>query len=637
MARLETQINQIFLLSPESKKNALVLYEEQLNNSLQLYVVAELWNMQKKSEANDLKKISEIILQCFRVNKKLPAETLFETSLSQINQNLADLAHEGRKSWVGKFSCLICVKGLDNNIYLANNGQTSAWLRRKSEMMEVLPAEKRGNHPLKSFINFTQGKLTDQDSLILTTSNIFNYISFELFSKMLDQMPLDQASNEVSKILQDAKAEEMAFASFMMYFTKEPIADEAPLETEQLYAPLPEEELVAAPVGSRISMPSLKLPSLKFSMPKISLPTLNIGWFKNLRSPAYFQNLSRPGKFFFISFAVFLLLFLVNLGIYAGTLNEKKVQKQITELVEKINKDVASANSALIYKDETQAIEYLRQGIADLESLALLDPVKAEEMSVKIEQVKTVVNKITSKDNPAVFLELKRHPTFITNSAVGFLFGNADSNSLSRYDSTLQDYFLLNSLKNPLTDINYSQISGVIVSSGNQIFRIDPTLKQFEPLITIENADLETMHLANNAIYTLDQGNDQILKIGLSSKYPKTVSVSGNVTTARDFGVDKDIYVLFADKIVKYVGGLPQTFALPNMTDSLSNGDKIQVGADIYVLEANKKRVIILSKTGALINQIYFPTTNTLTDFYIDEASRSLYLLDDNKLYKVTI
>src|SRR6185436_5036355 len=187
MARLETQINQIYLTHPEGKKSALILYEEQLTTSLQLFVVAELWNMQKKSENADLKKISEIILASFHANRKLPAETLFETSLSTINQNLADLAHEGRKSWVGKFSAIICVKGLDNSIFLANNGQTRGLLKRKSEMMEILPAEKRGTHPLKTFVNFTAGKLTDNDNLILTTANIFNYVSFELCTKLLNE------------------------------------------------------------------------------------------------------------------------------------------------------------------------------------------------------------------------------------------------------------------------------------------------------------------------------------------------------------------------------------------------------------------------------------------------------------------
>lgn len=219
MARLETQINQIYLTHPEAKKTSLILYEEALSNSHHLFVVAELHDLQKKSESTDLKKISEIILASFRANKRLSAEALFESSLAQINQNLADMAHEGRKSWVGKFSCLVTLKTGDN-IYLANNGQTSAWLKRKSELLEILPAEKRGTHPLKTFQNFTQGKISDQDGLILMTSSIFNYVSFELFSGLLSAHNVAEATAEISKILQESAPSDQAFSAFLLEFGK---------------------------------------------------------------------------------------------------------------------------------------------------------------------------------------------------------------------------------------------------------------------------------------------------------------------------------------------------------------------------------------------------------------------------------
>ncbi|OGE73696.1 MAG: hypothetical protein A3C49_00590 [Candidatus Doudnabacteria bacterium RIFCSPHIGHO2_02_FULL_42_25] len=631
MARLETQINQIYLINPESKKNSLVLYEEQLNNSLQLFIVAELWNMTRKTESNDLKKILEIILGSFKENKKLPAETLFETSLSQINQNLADLAHEGRKSWVGKFSCVICAHGGDNNIYLANNGQTAAWLKRKSEMMEILPAEKRGTHPLKTFVNFTQGKLTDKDSLILTTSNIFNYISFGLFTKILDQKPLDEAGQEITKILQDAKAPDMAFCSFMLHFAK--AMEISPLSTpaKDIYAPLPENEVIED------KKPKFKLKLPAFSLPTFSIRKPNFEWLQKIKGFGYFKNLSKPGKFFVICFGIFLLLFLINLSIYASKIQDKKTQVQITQLVEKINQDVSAAQSALIYKDENQAITYLNQAIEDYNQLLALDPIKAQELDPKIEQVKTVINKINIIENPTVFLDLKHSPLFMSKTPIGFLFGNQDSNSLSRFDETLTDYFLLNSLTDPITAIDHTQTTGVIVLAGSKIYRIDPILKQFEPIVSVENGDLTTMLVGNSAIYTLDKANDQLLKILYTKSYRKQISVSGNVRDARDFGIDKDIYILYADKITKYVSGQLQAFPLPNMSDPLTNGDKIQVASSLYILEANKKRVLILNKNGTLINQIYFPTTNAPTDFYVDEASRSLYLLDGNKLFKVTI
>jgi hypothetical protein len=639
MARLETQINQIYLNSPTAAKNSLILYEEQLTPSLQLFIVAELWNMQKKSEAGDLKKISEIILGSFRANKKLPVETLFESSLSQINQNLADLAHEGRKSWVGKFSCLICIKGADNNIYLANNGQTSAWLKRKSELTEVLSAEKRGNHPLKTFINFTQGKLVDSDSLILTTSNIFNYISFALFSKLLDQRPLDNACNEISKILKDSKPEEQAFCLFLMHFTKKPAEEPLIAKEPGIYAPLPEETKES--VLPKLNISSAVIPKIKFSLPKF--PSFNFrwlkpGWLKKIHVPVYFQNLSRPGKFFFISFAIFLILFIINLGIYASKIQAKKTQSQITQLLERIDADLAAIQSALIYKDENQALESLNQAITNWNTLKELDEAKALEITPKIEQAKTVIDKVNTVSQPEVYLELKRHPTYLSNSTLGFLFGNTDSNSLSRYNNgSLSDYFLLNSLDDPLTAISYFTTAGVVVSAGDQIYRIDQDLKQFEPVVNITDADLIQMKVANNAIYALDRANDQIVKITYRNGYQKQISITGGLQDARDFGVDKDIYMLYADKLIKYVNGQSQIFPMPNMSDQLTNADKIQVGANLYILEGNKKRLIVLHKNGSLINQIYFPSTNNLTDFYVDETGRSVYLLDENKLYKVTI
>jgi len=140
--------------------------------------------------------------------------------------------------------------------------------------------------------------------------------------------------------------------------------------------------------------------------------------------------------------------------------------------------------------------------------------------------------------------------------------------------------------------------------------------------------------VANNAIYALT--DNQIVKVSYSrNKYQTQVSLA-NLTGVRDFGVDKDIYVLTADKLTKYTSGNAQAFPLPNMTDALTNGDKILVASNLYIFEGNKKRLIMINKNGSLINQIYFPTTSNPTDFYVDEGSRSIYLLDDNKLYKIT-
>jgi hypothetical protein len=631
MARLETQINQIYLVNPEGKKTSLVLHEEQINPSLNLYVLAELFGLQKKSESADLKRISEIIMQSFLANKKLPAETLFETSLSTINQNLADLAHGGRKSWVGKFSCLICVRAADNSIYLANDGQVSAWLRRKSELMEILPAEKRGNHPLKTFNNFTQGKLVDGDDLILTTASIFNYVSFALFQKILNQYPLDIAAQEISKILQDSMGTDQAFCSFFLHFSKKPIEEPKPA-SEEIYAPLPEElEELKTAAAWGYSLP--KLPSFKFKLPAFNV---NFGWLPKFQWQ-FFKNLSKAGKFFLISFTVFLLLFLANLAIYGFKLHGKNVQNKAAQLMVKIKTDIGQTQSALIYKDDSAALIQLALTEQDLKSLRNLDPVKADALTPEVEQVKTQINKINVVSDLKTYVELKHHPIYLASAPSGFLFGNQDSNSLSLYDNRqLTDYFLLNSLKNPINSIAYFQPIGPAVASGQQIFRVNSNLKQFEPAVSFTST-VNQLRTTGGALYALLKDNGQIAKVAtVKGKLQTQVVVSGNFALARDLGADKDVYVLYPDKLIKYVLGQAQAFPLPRMSDSLSNAGKLVVASNLYILEPSKKRLIIMNKLGALINQIYFPSAGNVTDFTVDEAGRSIYLLDDNKLYKIT-
>lgn len=629
MARLETQINQIYLTLPENKNSSLILYEEVLYNTSHLFVLSELKNLKRKSEAQDLKKISEIILGSFRANKKLPAEALFESALSQINQNLADLAHAGHKSWVGKFSCLITLRAGDN-IYLANNGQTCAWLARQSELLEILSPEKLGSHPIKTFVNFSQGKIQNGDSLIATTSNIFNFISLQVFTKIIAGSSLQNATSELSKILKGSLSSEEGFAAFLIGFDKNPEASEMKIETTQtIYAPLPEEVT---------SLPA-RLPKLKWRVPKlptkITLPKFRLGQWQ------FFKNLSRAGKFFFISFSIFLLLFLGNLGVYAINHYGQKTQDKINQLADAITKDISDSQSALIYKNNSEALRLLSQANDNYANLQKLSKEKAAEFATPLQALKNQINKVSTIFEPKIFLELKHRPTYLNRASIGLLFANQDSNSLSLFDTTLKDYFLLNSLKNAITGINYYSPAGVVVSSGDTIFHINQTLKQFEGIMTIGNGQLIQVKPYANNLYTLNLTSNQVVKIGFAKsasggKYTSTLINAGDLKDVRDFALDKDIYLLCPEKLIKITGGQPQAFTYPVLSDPITNANKIIVGTNLYILEANKKRVVILNKNGQLQNQFYFPNSQNLFDFAVDEAGRNIYLLDENKVYKIT-
>lgn len=632
MARLETEINQIYLVHPETKKSSLILHDEALTANVHLFVLAELVDLQKKSESQDLKKISEIILESFRANKKMGPESLFESALAQINQNLADLAHEGRKSWVGKFSCIIGLKAGDL-IYLANNGSTSAWLLRGSELLEILKSEKRGTHPLKTFTNFTQGKLQDGDSAILTTSNVFNFVSMELFNRILSGSLLGQAAVEISKILKESMSPEEGFSSFFLSFGKKHLADAItqPAVSTPIYAPLAEE--IEEPATHSWKLPGI-LAMPKFQIPKFNRPKLpRIKW-------EFFQNLSTSGKFFFISFSIFLLLFLGNLGVYIIKAHGRKVAGQINNTIQNLNNDLAAAQSALIYKNDAAAAKNLSSAQSDFNALQKLDPFRASGFSAELTNLKNEINKISVVADPKVLVDLKHHPIYLAQTSIGLLFGNLDSNSLSLYSGgNLTDYFLLNSLKQSITGVGYyaSGGAGVVVASGNGIYHIDTGLKQFEPVININNAELTGLKTYSSGMYSLNPPANQVIKVAFTkNKFAATNINAGNLQDIRDFGLDKDIYLLYPDQIIKITNNQPQKFPLPALSEPISNATRIFVATNLYILEPSKKRVVILNKNGQLINQIYLPNAQNLSDLAVDESGRNLYLLEDNKLYKVT-
>ncbi len=621
MARLETQINQIYLTDPENKKTSMILYEEQISSSAQLFVLAELWDIKKKTENQDLKKISEIFLESFRANKRLAAEALFESALAQINQNLADLAHGGRKSWVGKFSAILCLKSGDN-IFVANDGACACFLHRKGELLEILPAEKRGDHPFKTFVNFTQGKLLPADNLVLTTVNIFSYVSLEHFAQLLNNHELPTATIEISKILQSSLDHTQGFCTFLLNFAK-PMAAVAPAESEreQIYAPLLE-EVEATPKIMRWR---------NFSFPKLRWP----GWTPKLQS-AYFQKLSRPAKFFFISFAIFLLLFLVNLVNYLVNYQHKAALRRVESQLTLVNQDLTDAQSAIIYKNEEQALLKMNQAQKDFEVLRTLDASQAQNLAPRLESIKTQINKISTVSNPQVIATLKRSAQFLGKAPTAFLLADTDSNSLSQFSGNLKEYFMLNSIKDAVSGIAFFPQVGVTISAGSQIYKINQQQQLFESIAQFDNAHILSLRASGSSLYALDNGQNQIIKISWNKTKIQASQAAAVEGGARDLGADKDLYLLFANRLTKITGGQSINIPLPNLTEAITNANKLFVAGNLYILEANKKRVLVITKAGALLNQIYFPNAQNLRDFYVDEAGRLIYLLDDNKFEKIT-
>lgn len=638
MSRLETQINQIFLLHPQSKKISLVLHEEKLGSSNHhLFLLAELKDDYKKINQNDLKNISEIILHTFRANKRLPTNTLFETSLSEINQRLADTARKQSRSWLGKFSSTIALK-YNDTIYLAGSGATTSYLVRNYSLSEIWMTEKRGSHPLKTYQNFISGRLLPKDELIITTSSIFNFISAELFNKVLSKQPIEEATRTFSKILQDSASLNSGFARyhtvpgfacFLLGFKKE----KTPALTTQAEILLPQQEELKKQPRSKAWAWLLKLGPIRLI--RLIRPTGGPERSRGVRPITFrplqslFANRSPAGKFFLTSFLIFLLLFGLNLTALSIASGVKKKQTRIDEQINKVTESISLAESALIYKNDEEASKFLVEVYQNHSLLKKLDEEKSQSFEKIILDLSNKINRISTADSPQLVAELRNPPIFITRAGEEFLFATEDR---------LIDLFLLNTIEGSIRGILHVPNLGSLVLGSNKIYRINEKQKLFETALNVPNTDLYQLKFVGpNRLYTFDKNSNQILRITLSNQILSAPAATlKNPGEFQDFGVDSDVYLLVSDGIKKFVGGKSIAFNLQTLSDPLTTTSRLQVGNSLYILEGAKKRLLVFSKQGKILNQIYFPNSEQISVFYVDETGRTIYLVDGKKLLKIT-
>lgn len=152
------------------------------------------------------------------------------------------------------------------------------------------------------------------------------------------------------------------------------------------------------------------------------------------------------------------------------------------------------------------------------------------------------------------------------------------------------------------------------------------------------------MDIYNGNIYLLGSEKNEIYKYTpLEGKsFAKTtyfkqgeeVDLSRSVSMV----IDSSIYILTQDAVYKYTSGVRAGFTT-NFPDGEHVFSKIFTDSDsqkVYLLDRDKRTVMITNKEGAYEKQITAEALGDADDFVADEEQKSLFVLKDNKLYKVT-
>jgi len=374
----------------------------------------------------------------------------------------------------------------------------------------------------------------------------------------------------------------------------------------------------------------------------------------------WFNRLPRFSKIFFILFLVAISLFVVSLKLKSINTQKKEeanlYQQQINEILTTIN-----------YIDRDMVIEFEEGARGKLETAELLLaelPQNTKERRAKYLELK--------KEIDAQASQLK-HVEEISDPIMVFNYGSLDPtvklSGLSMIDDLVYSF-------NPDNNVIYQldpadKTTKTIDKSTFKLGHLDKSLSYDKNTILylLANKQIAEFDIAQNVIqladislssqekniadistyfgnlYILSPEHNQIYKHqGTESGFGSAkawVKTELDLSEAVSLAIDGEIFILTAEgQIYRLLKGEVQDFSIKGLDPEFSNPTKIFTDTNttnLYIVEPEQKRIVVLNKEGKLINQYYSQRFNDLKDILVNEKSGRMYVLNGQVLYAVAL
>ncbi|HNV97481.1 MAG TPA: hypothetical protein PKL13_04240 [bacterium] len=365
-----------------------------------------------------------------------------------------------------------------------------------------------------------------------------------------------------------------------------------------------------------------------------------------------FKSPRKKNKLILILAIIILAGFIISL-ILTNKKRESVVEnEQYNKILSEINDKKMEYDLANIYKDENQAKEKLKE-ISDLiNSLPQKTKKQQEQYNTILNSVTEILNKVRKMETitgPEILAELNFNTNKIIKQGNQLIALGSNSSQILKIDINSKSQ--TNIGKDGLyTNINTFAKNGdyVIGLDIKDLIKINPTNSE----ITKESIAYHPNYKSSNDaefyaenLYILDSQSNQIYKhIGNNGKLDKGdtwIKDGSSVSNSNCITIDTNIYIGNNDgSILKMYSGKKLPFELKDLDPKISKIDKIYTDKtikEIYLLESQNKRIIIIDKDGSLLKQYYLPTLKQINDFVVDGSTKKLYISSENKIVVINI
>jgi len=677
MEELESQIAKIQLGgNKNSTSYVFVMAETADSGQGELFMVAELPLLNPAAEDSCERICLAIASTLKRAYKTRGGGDNFETAIGLINEELGRLAAMGQTQWIDKLACVLAVKQ-GHAVSVASCGKIAAYLLRNQEFTDISCSPSQ-SHPLKTFENYAVGKIRLGDMLVLSTSQLLNYLSMDRLLDILTGRDFLSASRGLIELLKQNAEPQVSFGVLLNLQVPPGQVNDSDADLEKYLVQAdaaPKQTVFSGLLGyltTAFKMDGRRTPAAASDQPKISfidiiksLPgKISSFWQKikylwqftkssaeNVKSTVSRENLrqlSPQKKFFLISAVILLLAAAANIGIASHVKKTRAARAQVTSELKDAQSLLGNSQASLLYKDDAAAWNFWQQAKAKIPPAKDVDSTNQQLYNSVLAQAATFQTQMEKNFEPNVknLGSLGQADNLIKLPDSLAVQANKSIISYNKTSGSVQDS-ALKSTVNIFDSVYLSGNNAAVYNDANLYswdFSVGTVGPGFSQNMPAKN-DFAGMSLypVNSRIYVADKKAGAIIsfaqvKNGFSK--PVVAARDASLNQAVDVTIDGSIYVLTTQGVVKFQSGRLASFSLPPLATPFSGTGKIYTQKEfknIYILDAGNKRILILDKRGSLLQTLKSKEFTDLKDFSIDEKNKLMYVLNDGSLLKVTL
>jgi len=160
-----------------------------------------------KAPAALAEEVSEVIVDTFHgeyyqdLNRDPVAS--FEAVLTRVNEELAEITHQGNTAWLGNLHAVLAVIS-DDMIHLTRTGKAEAYLYRGGRAGHATEGIEGDNiNPLRTFAYTGSAELLEGDKMAIVTPGVFYHVSKDELQKYVQEFQPKVAISHLADLLED--------------------------------------------------------------------------------------------------------------------------------------------------------------------------------------------------------------------------------------------------------------------------------------------------------------------------------------------------------------------------------------------------------------------------------------------------